>query len=102
MDWSMFIGLAVALALLRWVKNELKLRSFLKELIVLSAFVFVFNLISDFIKSKMTLPFSIRNPFSETIQLWIGVIVFFALTCILAFSGWRNNGKKSADTKSDR
>ncbi|MDR7073251.1 hypothetical protein J2X07_002237 [Fictibacillus barbaricus] len=83
MDWSMFIGLGIALAFLRWEKNERNVFPFLKELIVFSVFMVAFSLISDFVISKMTFPFSIKNPFSEAAQLWIGGSLFF---CVNMFS----------------
>lgn len=101
MDWSTLIGLSLGLAFIRWEKREFYLPSFIKEVIVFWIFIYLLNILGDFIKSKFQLSISIPIHIPETLQLWIGGIFFFAIACTISIKGFRNlnHQKNNKDSK---
>ncbi|MEH7225321.1 hypothetical protein V7112_16045 [Bacillus sp. JJ1566] len=93
----MYVGVIIALALIRWEQKELHPKTFLVEVIFLSIFIFLLRLIGTYITDKL----DILPPdfLSESLQLWIGGIIFFSAVCYLSFRGWRKKGSRSSSEK---
>ena len=85
LDWNLFGGLALALFLIRWDQNNIKLINLVKELIIMGLFV----LILSFILKKENLTFTLFNQLPEKIEIWVGGLLFTSFICALTHRGWR-------------
>ncbi|MEH7236721.1 hypothetical protein [Bacillus sp. JJ1562] len=91
----MYLGVVLALALFRWEKKELHLKTFLIEVIVVCFFIFLFQLIGTYITSK--LGFMPVDFLPEGLEIWIGSILILSFACYLSFRGWRKKGASNSD-----
>ena len=86
MDWNLFIGLALALFLIRWDQNNIKLIHLIKEMMIMGLFVLVLSLTLK--KDNQTL--IIFNNLPEKYEIWIGALLFISFLGALTHRGWRS------------
>ena len=85
MDWNLFTGLAIAIFLIRWDQDCIKLIQLLKEITILSIFVLA---LSTFFKTD-NIPLLIFNSLPEKLAIWTGAMLFISFICVLTHRGWR-------------
>lgn len=85
MDWDLFGALAIALFLIRWDQNNLKLINLFKELLMIGLFV----LILSFSLKVENLAFSVFNYVPEQFEIWTGALLFISFIGALTHRGWR-------------
>lgn len=90
MNISMYIGVILALGLIRWEQKKLDLKSFLIEVVLMCIFISIFQLVGTFIVNKLDIKPVDFLP--EALEVWVGGIIIFAFACYLSFRGWRKKG----------
>ncbi|RSL33922.1 hypothetical protein D7Z54_07320 [Salibacterium salarium] len=93
MDWSLYLGAVLAWAVIRWEGKKLHLIPFLKEGLFICITIYILNLIGDFITAFFNISLSPFDYLPETLNLWIGGIIFFSVVCYLSVKSWKNSSK---------
>jgi hypothetical protein len=95
-DWTIFIGVTIALGLIRLEKGEIRSKFFLKEVFILWVVVLLMDFIVRYFNKKYS--FSVYNYLPVTAEIWIGGIMIFSFACYLSFKVWRKHAKTTVDT----
>lgn len=85
MDWNLFGGLAIAIFLIRWDQDQIKLIHLMKEIIIIGFFV----LILSFILDLGNFTFSVFNYLPDKFEIWTGALLFISFIGALTHRGWR-------------
>ncbi|MEH7385273.1 hypothetical protein V7147_07685 [Bacillus sp. JJ1521] len=95
MNISMYIGVILAIGLIRWEQKRLQLKTFLMEVVFMCIFITIFQLVVIIIKNKLNIRSVDFLP--ESLEVWVGGIIIFAFACYLSFRGWRKKGASNSD-----
>jgi ABC-type transport system involved in multi-copper enzyme maturation permease subunit len=95
-DWTILIGVTIALGLIRLEKGEIRSKFFLKEVFILWAVVLLLDFAVRYFNKTYSL--SLYNYLPVTAEIWIGGIMIFSFACYLSFKIWRKHAKTMVDT----
>jgi hypothetical protein len=86
MEWNLFGGLAIAIFLIRWDQDQIKLTLLVKEIILIGIFV----LILSFFLDARNYTFSIFSLLPDKLEIWAGALLFISFIGALTHRGWRS------------
>ncbi|MFA9559220.1 hypothetical protein ACERII_18070 [Evansella sp. AB-rgal1] len=100
MDFGFFVLAAIAWFLFRGSKQKkFKPVPVLIECVLLFVTLFLLSFIGNAISTYFNISISPWDYLPNTLYLWIGGILFFAVTCYLAFKPWRKTASYENDEK---
>lgn len=85
MEWNLFGGLSIAIFLIRWDQDQIKLIQLMKEIILIGIFV----LILSFFLDAGNYTFSIFSLLPDKLEIWAGALLFISFIGALTHRGWR-------------
>lgn len=96
----MFITLALVLAYIRWDKKKRRFGPYVKNILILLVFVYLYSIISKYLTNMFN--FSILNFIPETIPFWLSGIIFYSIICAISIKGWKSIQSRKEFLDSDR
>lgn len=95
MNWGMFITLALVLAWIRWDKNQWNLGAYVRDILLLFVYVYLYTIIVMYSTNKFHL--SISKYIRDILPMWFSGITFLLIICGFSIKGWRKI-KREKDT----